>query len=660
MSFLYTLVFAGFMLASNGSLHNPNQNKYIAPENKIARRADETERFAQNYPLNADGKVSVSNVNGSITIETWDQPEVRFEYVKSGKTKESLAEVEVRIDARQDAFSVETDYGDRKQRKSGYGSNLEIEYRLTVPRRAVLDEIETVNGSVSITNAENTTKASAVNGEVKGINLRGAANLSTVNGTVTAVFDQLATGSRINLETVNGSVNLMIPSDANATLKAETVNGKISNDFNLPVRKGQYVGSDLYGRLGGGEISIKMESVNGSLSVRHQNDGKTLSAATNLLSAKNKNSDGDEDFSGVTPPNPPNPPNPPLPPLPPHRLEIEQSLKDAQKEINQMSPEMRKEIEKQLKLANVNLNAVTQKEIQKALEQAGKEISRMSPEVRAQFNAAIEQSKQAMLQYQQAMRQTANANFNNGSPAIEEKTGVLTVKGAPQIVVDAGDSTVAVRGWDKPEIRYTLTRIARGGSRTAIDLQVEQNNSNVGFKVGGADSGDDYSDDSSRLRLEIFVPRQSNLKVVTGGEIRLENVSGKIDLQGDDEAIDVRDSDGELSLASDDARIRVIGFKGALTAKNEDGTMNFEGDFRDFSAETVDGTIILTLPENVRANIESNSKNTVGEGFTPIYTGDRQNGFVWKIGGGGSVHRLSATEDGKIIVRNANALQSAP
>ncbi|MDQ2746330.1 MAG: DUF4097 family beta strand repeat-containing protein [Acidobacteriota bacterium] len=663
MSFLYTLFFAGLMVASNGNLQKSEYYNYVASETGTAIKTDETERFAQTYPLNADGKVSVSNVNGSITIETWDQPEVKFEYVKSGKTKESLAEVEVVIDARQDAFSVESDYGDRQKRNSGgkssYGNDLEIEYRLTVPRRAVLDEIETVNGSVSVSNAENTTKASAVNGEIRANNLRGAANLSTVNGTVTANFDWLATGSRINLETVNGSVNLTIPSDANATLKAETVNGKITNDFNLPVRKGQYVGRDMYGKIGTGDVPIKLESVNGELSVKHKNDGKTLSPATNLLSPKNKgDEDRDEggDDEGYFRPQPPKPPkaprNPvlppnaalPAPPTPPEfddgnfdaamRREIEQALKEAEKEIGKMTPAMRKQIEDQVKAAKAGFDA---------------------EEMRAQIKAAREQ-------YQQAAAQMSNAKFASGSPTIEEKNGSFAVKGIPKVTVETKACDVIVRGWDKPEVSYSVVKIVRSGGKP-IDEQwtisaTKNNDSDISFKIfSETKSGSVIYDDATKVRLEIFVPRKSNLKITTGGEIRLENVSGKIDLKGDDEAINVRDGDGELSVISDDARVRVIGFKGAVDAKNEDGTMNFEGDFQNLNAETTDGTIVLTLPENANADIESNSKEIVGEGFTPNYTGDAKNGFVWKIGAGGSKHRLSATEDGRIIVRSANALK---
>lgn len=661
MSWLYSIIFAGLMFASDGNVQKSNHYNYAVPENNAVIKADETERFEQTYPLNANGRVSVSNVNGSITIETWDNPEVKLEWVKTGDTKENLAEVEIRIDARQDAFSVETNYGDWKRRNSGAGRNygkLQVEYHLLVPRNAVLDEIETVNGSVNITNAENTTKASAVNGEVKGTNLRGTANLSTVNGTVIANFDQLPTGSRISLETVNGSVDLTIPSDANATLKAETVNGKISNDFGLPVRKGQYVGRDMYGKIGSGDVQIKLESVNGELSVKRKNDGKTLNPATNLLSPKNKsdedwdNDEEDEDSSDVKPPKPPKPPKTPKAPTPPDfdganldaetrkeieqalkdsQKEVEQALKDAQKEIGKMTPEVQREIEAQLRKAKVDFN---------------------SKEMQTQLKLAQEK-------YKEAMAQMANANWTYGSPSIEEKSDSFAVKGTPKVTVEAGDCAVTVRGWDKAEVHYALTRVSRRQNQTPVDLKAEQSGSDVNIKIGDGKNADkNYFGESNRMRLEIFVPKKTNLKITTGGEIRLEGVSGKIDLQGGDEAINVRDGDGQLTVNSEDARIRVIGFNGDVTAKNVDGIMNFEGDFQNFSAQTVDGTIVLTLPENANANIESNRKDVTGDGFALNSTGDGKNNFSWKIGGGGTNHRLNTTADGQLIVRSANTLKS--
>ncbi len=273
------------------------------------------------------------------------------------------------------SFTVETDYDNWNRRGSGgtrnYGK-LQVEYHLTVPRNAVLNEIAAVNGSISVTGATNVTKASAVNGEVRATNLRGTANLSTVNGKVVADFDQLQAGGKISLETVNGTVDLMIPSDANATIKADTVNGKISNDFGLPIRKGEYVGSNLYGKLGSGDARIHLNSVNGALSVRRKNDGKNLVPAVNLLNIKTEEDwdieDGEDNSNIRSPkppkapksPNAPNAPNAPNIPLPPAfsgnyneaiRKTVEDAMEKAEREMEQMGPEFEESYKEALRQA---------------------------------------------------------------------------------------------------------------------------------------------------------------------------------------------------------------------------------------------------------------------------------------------------------------------
>lgn len=647
MSWLYTIVFAGLMFSSNADQPAAKNINFTNPEIAAGTLADETEKFEQTYPLNAGGKVSVSNINGSITVETWDKNEVKLEYVKTADDREALADIIVRIEAQPNSFNVETDYGSlfRNQRK-GYRRS-DVEYRLTVPRNAVLNEIEAVNGSVKITGASNMTKASAVNGEVRAINLRGTANLSTVNGTVVADFDQLQTGGRVSLNTVNGTVELMIPSDASATIKADTVNGKISNDFGLPVRKGEYVGSDLYGKVGGGDVQIRLNSVNGELAVRRKNDGKNLSPATNLLNMKNDadwdDNEDNESYYNVAPPQPPKAPKPPRTPKPPVyytpdneaiNKSVEDALKQAEIEIEQMGPEIEKKYAEAIRQAR-ELNSEESRERLKAIQ----------------------------MQYKDAMILMRDSFYVVGSPAIERKNGSFAVKGTPKVTVEAKDCDVSVRGWDKSEVSYSIVRITRSGGKANTQWTsnaVKNSDSSVSIKVSedAAPRREWVNDSSTKTRIEVFVPKKSDLKIVSDGEIRLEGVSGEIDLQGADGAINVRDADGKLSVKANDGRIRVIGFRGAFDGKTNDGAMNLEGDFQKFSAQTVDGTIVLTLPENANADIESNSKDVVGEGVALVYQGDNRSTSKWKIGSGGSNHLFYTTADGQFIVRTTNALKT--
>ena len=81
MSWLYTIVFTGLMLSSQGSSfftadHSIQNSPVVVVE---SRKGDETEKFEQTYPLTPNGRVSVSNVNGSITVKAWDRSEVKLE-----------------------------------------------------------------------------------------------------------------------------------------------------------------------------------------------------------------------------------------------------------------------------------------------------------------------------------------------------------------------------------------------------------------------------------------------------------------------------------------------------------------------------------------------------------------------------------------------------
>ncbi len=93
----------------------------------------------------------------------------------------------------------------------------------------------------------------------------GDVNLETVNGSISAVFDVLAGDQRVDAETVNGKIVLVLPADASARVTAETVNGSIdADDFGLEPEKG-FVGRDLSGDIGSGSARISLDTVNGSI-----------------------------------------------------------------------------------------------------------------------------------------------------------------------------------------------------------------------------------------------------------------------------------------------------------------------------------------------------------------------------------------------------------
>jgi DUF4097 and DUF4098 domain-containing protein YvlB len=261
------------------------------------RRGAFTEEFHQTYALTPDGRVELDNINGAVHISSWDRNEVKVDAVKYADTKERLDEARIEVDSGKDYLSIRTKYRDHNL-TFDWGSHnnpASVEYTLTVPRAARLDEIKLINGSLDVTGVSGEVRASCINGKLQAHNLSGRARLSTINGRLDARFDQLA-GSSLELNSVNGSVELTIPSDSKAEIDASTVSGGIDNDFGLQVNHHRYVGHDLRGELAGGGTRIELKNVNGRIEVRHAEDGRALSPVKDL---SHQDHDDDRDDSEI-------------------------------------------------------------------------------------------------------------------------------------------------------------------------------------------------------------------------------------------------------------------------------------------------------------------------------------------------------------------------
>ncbi|HEV7374741.1 MAG TPA: hypothetical protein VGN95_08485 [Pyrinomonadaceae bacterium] len=348
------------------------------------------EEFHQTYPLAADGRVSLGNINGSVRVTAWDRNEVKVDAVKMAYRRDRLDEAKIVVRSDTSGFHVETQYPYRSQTftdgEGRYNNPAIVEYTLMVPHNARIDSIELINGNLDIDGITGDVKASSINGRVSAHELMGEVKLSTINGKLDAMFGHLNESSAISLGSVNGPVLLTIPSDSNAELKAGTVHGGIANDFGLPVRRGDYVGRDLAGQLGQGGARIKLGNVNGSITIKHAPDGRPLSRVTSLLAEKIKDKDKDDD-------------------------DDDYDVDDARSESQRAARESAREAQRaQIEARRAQVEAQrTQIEAQRAQRQAQAEAQRAQVEAqRAQIEAqraAQQEGQRAQIEAQRAQRE---------------------------------------------------------------------------------------------------------------------------------------------------------------------------------------------------------------------------------------------------------------
>lgn len=227
------------------------------------------DQFSQTYQLTFTGGVRISNINGDVHVNVWDQSTVKVDAVKRAYSQERLSEITIDVNAKGDTLHISTKYPDRqnyggRNRGDSAGS---VEYTLTIPRGASLQS-ELVNGDLDVAGVQGDVNASLVNGTIKAVGLGGEVKLSTVNGNLQADWAGLSGSKSVNLSSVNGSIVLFVPAAANADVKASTVHGKILNDFGLAVDDGQHVGQNLSGQIGSGGTRVRLNSVNGSIAIK--------------------------------------------------------------------------------------------------------------------------------------------------------------------------------------------------------------------------------------------------------------------------------------------------------------------------------------------------------------------------------------------------------
>jgi predicted Ser/Thr protein kinase len=276
------LVLTGLAVAAFSAPHffqGPEEPKPLtAQELQQAGIREENGEFRkelnQSFPLDANGRFSIDNVNGRITIRGWSSNAVALTAAIHGKTGERVKAVEINIDSQPGQASVhtETPSGTKSFQwnwnwfKNLWSGQATVDYTVNVPQNAQLANVSGVNGRIEIDGVAGDITASTVNGATEIKNAAHDLKLSTVNGHIKASMDRLGDGQSVSLDAVNGQLELAFPEAADASFSVSTVNGSISSEFAaLKPEKEFPVGNKLNGSLGRGSASVKVTAVNGAV-----------------------------------------------------------------------------------------------------------------------------------------------------------------------------------------------------------------------------------------------------------------------------------------------------------------------------------------------------------------------------------------------------------
>lgn len=153
-----------------------------------------------------------------------------------------------------------------------------INYTIKLPRKvAVL--FEKTNGQKSDLTLSNMDGDLELRSNFSFIDLRnvtGPVVANTINGSVTIVYTALSQAKPTAISTINGSIDVTLPTNTKATIKLRTINGELFTDFDLGLKNTKDGlskvggGNNVEGTINSGGVEMQLHTINSNVYVRKQ------------------------------------------------------------------------------------------------------------------------------------------------------------------------------------------------------------------------------------------------------------------------------------------------------------------------------------------------------------------------------------------------------
>lgn len=216
------------------------------------------------FMLPARARLGVdAGVNGGIDVQGWDRDGIRLvARVKAWSRDDDPEAIARSIEIRTDDI-IEA-HGARSRNHDGWA----VSYELMVPRGTEL-RLDASNGGIDLDGLTGTVVARTTNGGISLTGGGGRVRGETTNGGLhVALTGRTWQGAGVDLETTNGGVTILVPSDYSAELETGTVNGGM--DIAFPVTVEGRIHRTLRTELGDGGPLIRVRTTNGGVEIRRR------------------------------------------------------------------------------------------------------------------------------------------------------------------------------------------------------------------------------------------------------------------------------------------------------------------------------------------------------------------------------------------------------
>ena len=235
--------------------------------------SDNGREFHWTGKLPAEDVLVIKNINGDINATgSANSDEIEVTAEKSG---ENAQDVKIQVVKLNDGMMICAIYPgffnsgncESDSHSGNRHNNAKVTFTVHMPQNLRFTG-KNVNGGVNATSMGRYVEATSVNGSIR-VSTQSWASASSVNGSIDARLGRTDWSGNLEFKTVNGTVSLALPANANTELDFKSVNGHLDSDFPVTVQGSIGVHS-VHVTLGNGGRSLEIKTVNGSGELRKE------------------------------------------------------------------------------------------------------------------------------------------------------------------------------------------------------------------------------------------------------------------------------------------------------------------------------------------------------------------------------------------------------
>jgi hypothetical protein len=205
---------------------------------------------------------------------------------------------------------------------------------------------------------------------------------------------------------------------------------------------------------------------------------------------------------------------------------------------------------------------------------------------------------------------------------VEREEKRFTVTGTPNLRLTTFDGAIEVRSWEGADVLVEIEK--RGPTREAVDglvVQAEQDGNKIVVEVKRPKSetftGFGFHRSAS-AKLIVSVPQRANVAARSGdGSIRIEHVTGRLELSTGDGTIRASEVDGVMTLHTGDGSVHVDNGQGQIDVDTGDGSVEVGGNLTAVKLHTGDGSIVFRADS--RVVMSDDWDISTGDGTVTLY-----------------------------------------